>query len=483
VNPTLVPLARCPRPARPAALRVTALWAALTTSVSTSLLASVLASVLASSLASSPAQAIGAAELYGHDVRSMGKANAVMADDTGAAAAFVNPAALARVRSPQIHTNFQLSLPAVSIELDDPDVDPALRPALPPPVAGNAFGFAAPIELVIPDRLFFGVTAYFPASVAVRARSFDPARPSFYLYDAATEHYEVFAAVALRIIDGVAVGVGARLGAAQGGSTTIALDPVRGRFVRQEIDTSQSNVPSPTAGVLIGPFGVPAVRARAAFAFREASSFDVTLPASLEITGLDIGLLLDIVNRANYSPRMWTGGVTVEVLEHTQVSFDAQYAEWSAAPAPFLQVANDVQGEGLDRLGLGTAIDAPAPGENRVVSPGFVDTWNLRAGVETRLLDERLLLRGGYGWRPTPVPDQTSGTNIVDNDTHTFAVGAGVRFLAPVIARNPLELNASYQAGVFSPRRAEKASGRDPVGSWTAAGAVHHVGLDLRYAW
>jgi long-subunit fatty acid transport protein len=430
-----------------------------------------------------PARAAGSAELYGHDVRSMGKGNAVVADDTGAAAAFVNPAALARVRSPQIHTSFQLSIPSVDVALDNPDVDATLQPALPPPVPGNAFGFAAPIELVVPDRLFFGVTAYFPATVAVRARAFDPARPAFYLYDASTEHYEVFAALALRIFDGLAVGVGARLGAGQGGSTTIALDPVRGRFVRQEIDTNQATVPSPTAGVLLGPFGWPTVRARAAFTFREASSFDVTLPAELQITGLDIGLLLDIVNRANYSPRMWTGGVTVEILEQLAVSVDAQVAQWSAAPSPFLQVTNDVEGEGLDRLGLGTAIDAPAPGESRVVSPGLVDTLNLRAGVEGRLLDDHLLLRGGYGWRPTPVPDQTSGTNLIDNNTHTVAVGAGVRFLAPEIARKPFELNVSYQAGIFEPRRAEKASGRDPVGSWTATGVVHHVGLDLRYAW
>jgi long-subunit fatty acid transport protein len=180
---------------------------------------------------------------------------------------------------------------------------------------------------------------------------------------------------------------------------------------------------------------------------------------------------------------MWNGGVSVDLFDVVNASADVQYAQWSAAPPPFLQVRNDLSGDGLSRLGLGDALDVPAAGENRVLSPGFVDTWNVRAGVEATLLDGLVLLRTGYGWRPTPVPDQTSGTNIVDNATHTIALGAGARFSLPAVADKPFTLNSSYQAIVLSPRTAEKASGRDPVGSWTSSGVVHHVGLELRYTW
>jgi long-subunit fatty acid transport protein len=439
--------------------------------------------VVAVSLFAPGARAAGAAETYGHDVRSMGKANAVLADDTGPSAPFVNPAALAHVKAPTIHTSFQLSIPTIDIALDRDPSDPSLSPALPSPVPGNAFGFAAPLQLVVHDRVYVGLTAYFPSLVAVRARSYDPARPSFYVYDAATEHYEAFAALAVRILDELSVGVGVRVGAGQGGSTRLGLDLVRGRFVRQELDTAQGTVPAPIVGVLVGPLGIPDAKARFAFVFREASAFDVTLPAELAITGLDVNLLLDIKDRANFSPRMWNGGVTVDLLDTVNASADVQYAQWSEAPPPFLQVRNDLSGDGLSRLGLGDALDVPAEGENRVLSPGFVDTWNVRAGVEAKFFDGLVLLRSGYGYRPTPVPDQTSGTNIVDNTTHTFAVGAGSRFLLPAVADKPFTLNASYQAIVLVPRTAEKASGRDPVGSWTSSGVVHHVGLELRYTW
>lgn len=426
----------------------------------------------------------GNAETYGHDTRSQGKGNAVVADDSGPAAAFVNPAALARLRGPAFHAGFQLSVPMTSIELDDAKAaDDPLSPAQPAPVAGVAIGFGIPVNLVVDDRVFVGVTAYVPSAVLVRARAHDPARPSFYIYDASTEHYELFAAVGVRVTDWLHLGLGARFGATQGGSTAIVLDPVRGRFTSQQLDTAQQSVTSPIIGVLAGPMGPDEVKVRAGFVMRDRSSFDVTLPASLTISGLDIGLLLDIVTLSNFSPRTWTGGVTVDVVDTVSVSFDAQYAQWSEAPAPFLRVSNDISGEGLERLGLGDALDAPAEGQDRIVSPGFVDTVNLRVGVEGQVLQKTLLWRAGYAWRPTPVPDQTSGTNIVDNSAHIVSVGAGVNMKLPLVAEKPFQVNASYQAQVFQPRVTEKASNRDPVGGWTSSGVVHAFGLDLRYFW
>ena len=240
---------------------------------------------------SAPALANGAAETYGHDVRSQGKANAVVADDSGPAAAFVNPAALARLKGTALHLGFSLAVPTVDVTLDRAlGADDPLQPANPAPVAGITAGLAGPLDLVVDDRLYLGFTAYMPSVALVRGRAYDPARPSFYIYDASTEHYEVFGAIALRLTDWASVGVGTRFGAGQGGDTTLVIDPVRGRFTRQELDTSQFSVMSPIAGVLIGPLGPPEVKGRVAFVVRDRSSFDVTLPASLTISGVDVGL-------------------------------------------------------------------------------------------------------------------------------------------------------------------------------------------------
>ncbi len=441
------------------------------------------AAIAASCLCVSVVHAAGASETYGHDTVSLSRAGAIVADDSGATAAFNNPAALSLLRGPAFHVGFQLAMPQLEIETDRPfENDDPLRPAIPAPVAGVAIGFGVPVDLLIKDRLAVGFTAYVPSVALVRARAYDPARPSYYVYDSATEHYELFASASLRIIDGVAVGVGSRLGAGQGGTARLVLDPVRNRFTRQELDTSQFGVNSILAGLLLGPFGTDDVKVSGAFVFRDRSSFDVDLPAALTVAGLDVGLVLDLVTLSNFSPRVYTGGLQVELFEMAEIAVDVQYAGWSEAPSPFLKVSNDIDGEGLARLGFAEAFDAPGPGQERVTSPGFVDTVNVRVGGEVRVADP-LVVRAGYAFRPTPVPDQTSATNIVDNTTHTIAGGAGVKADLPGVADKPLWFNLSYQAVVLSDRRAEKSSSRDAIGSWTSSGMIHHISVDLRYYW
>jgi hypothetical protein len=432
-----------------------------------------------------PAHAIGSGEHYGHDTISQGLAQAVVATDSGPAAAFVNPAALGRVRSPQLHTGVQLSLPFTEIALDNPRAgDDPLAPAVATPVSGLAVGFATPVSLLVEDRLFVGFSAYLPQQVLLRARSHDPARPFFHVYDSTTEHYELFASLGVRVFDWLFAGVGSRLGAGQGGSTDIIIDPVQGRFVRQSLDTSQTSVPSTIVGVLVGPLGVDGVvTGRLGLVMRDRSSFDVELPAALTVAGLDVGLELALLSLSSFSPRTWTGGLAVDLWEQVQLTLDVQLAQWSEAPPPFLRVRNTVQGEGLAQLGLEGALDAPQAGQERVVSPGFVDTVNVRGGVSWWILPERLVWRAGYGFRPTPVPDQTSGSNIADNTTHIVATGAGLRFSLPGVAEKPFLLNAAWQAHILSPRTAAKANPRDPVGGWTASGVVHQLSLDVRYAW
>ena len=104
------------------------------------------------------------------------------------------------------------------------------------------------------------------------------------------------------------------------------------------------------------------------------------------------------------------------------------------------------------------------------------------AAVEGEVADG-VVVRGGYGLRPTPVPDQTSATNIVDHTAHTLALGVGVRADLPLVAQRPFWFNVSYQAVLMAPRRADKTSARDAIGSWTSSGAVHHIGVELRYCW
>ena len=432
---------------------------------------------------STMARGNGAFETYGASLRARAMAHAAAAID-GAAAAQTNPAAVGRAPAELlVHAGFSIDAPVVDVIVSEQQAaDDPLRPALPAPIAGLTLGFLLPLNLVLRDRVFVGATAYFPSQVLARARAHDPQRPFFYAYDSGTDHYDLSVAVGARIMDWLYLGAGARLSAGQQGEVILRVDPVRGRMTQQSVDTFQYPKASPTAGVLIGPLGIDdVVTGSLAVVYREPSAFDISLPASLTIEGADVDAVLAVLLRANFSPRSVTAGAGLELWRDIIVDVEAQYAFWSEAPAPFVLTGVDLGGEGLEALGLQDGLDAPAVGQERVLSPGFVDTVNMRAGVEWRLLKDLLALRAGYQYRPSPVPDQTSGTNIIDCNAHVLATGFGLTFDLPSAFARPVTIEAAYQVQLLEPRAASKNSPNDEVGPWAAQGVVHALAVGFAY--
>ena len=433
--------------------------------------------------AATSASANGAFETYGPSVRARAMGNAMSAIEDSAAA-HTNPAAVGRAPGELLfHAAFSLDTPVVDVALEEAqEQDDPLTPALPNPVAGITLGFLIPLDLVFEDRIFVGGTAYFPTQVLVRARAHDPQRPFFYAYDSGTDHYDMSLAIGARVFDWLFLGGGVRLSAGQQGDVLLAVDPVRGRMTQQSVDTFQYPKASPTAGLLIGPLGVEdVVTGSLGVVYREPAVFDISLPASLTIEGADVNAVLDVLVRANFSPRTVTAGASFEILRDVIVDVEAQYAFWSEAPPPFVITGVDLGGEGLEALGLEDGLDAPAAGQDRVGPPGFVDTVNVRAGVEWHLLKDVLAARAGYQYRPSPVPDQTSGTNIIDCTTHVVGAGFGLTFVFPLALARPVTIDAAYQAQILQPRTATKPNPNDDVGAWTAQGIVHALALGWTY--
>jgi len=91
--------------------------------------------------------------------------------------------------------------------------------------------------------------------------------------------------------------------------------------------------------------------------------------------------------------------------------------------------------------------------DNHDEPAGFSDTWTLRAGAEWRPA-ESLVLRGGLGFRPSPVPDQTGRTNFADNDMVLIGAGAGTSWN---LDGKVLEVQAFTQVQVARGRSTTKA--------------------------
>jgi long-subunit fatty acid transport protein len=446
-------------------------------------LVAVTRSLFVLALFASAAHANGAFETYGADVRMRAMGNAgTTVDDV--AAAQTNPALVGRGPGAlDFEAGFSLDVPTTSVTFTKAkaDTDP-LSAAIPQPVAGYSFGLTLPVDLVLEDRLLIGVVAYFPTDVLVRARAYDPEKPFYYTYDSYTDHYDLSVAAGAKIVDWLYLGVGLRLAAGQSGVISLALDPVRGRLTQQSADTFQFPTAALTAGIVLGPLGVhDVVEGNLGVVYRDKSEFDIHLPATLGIDGANINALLDVTIPANFEPRTITAGTSFTIVKDLTLSVDGQYVFWHEAPPPLQITVVKLSGAGLDALGLSGALDAPAPGQNRVVSPGFVDTVDWRAGLEYRALKGVLALRAGYQYRPTPVPDQTSGTNIIDCNTHVVTAGFGVTFLMPHVFARPVTIDAAYQAHILEPRSVKKSNPNDPVGDWTATGLVHALAVGWTY--
>ena len=132
-------------------------------------------------------------------------------------------------------------------------------------------------------------------------------------------------------------------------------------------------------------------------------------------------------------------------------------------------------------LGLADALDAPGPGQERVRELGFADIVKIRAGVEYLFWDDFLQARAGYSFRPSPVPDQTSGTNVVDNAVHAVSFGGSLLFGADPLIDGNIRVDVAWQTHWLVPRTVEKEAFDDPVGGWTAGGFVHEMSLATTY--
>ncbi len=188
---------------------------------------------------------------------------------------------------------------------------------------------------------------------------------------------------------------------------------------------------------------------------------------------------LSAASNSHFSPRAVEFGLAFEPEKHWQISANATWDQWSAMHSDAPYASARVTG-GLGDIFPTNPGKQPAP-------PGFRDTFNEALGVEGRpLMTEnwQVALRGGYRYRPTPVPEQTGVNNYLDADAHVFSAGVGAtgKGLSKWLPRS-LALDAYYQYQYSPPRIYHKSSPDDFMGdikfkqSWDGGG----VSLSFRF--
>ncbi|MFO0746163.1 MAG: hypothetical protein U1F43_10880 [Myxococcota bacterium] len=443
-----------------------------------------LASVLGLACLVTPARA-SFFDTFGFSARAVGRANAMVALGADYDAAYYNPANILSRKRFHLGLGFDLVAPDLYVNAVSGDLDPIL----PDSNLGLHLGMSTPISGVFGNKLGFGFAFFHPLTTGTNVSSVDPSVPWFYRYQALPDKLILAAGMAAEPLPWLRLGLGAQVLAALDGRVDAALSLAEGRFLREDIDVDVVPTAGFTAGLALGPFDLGASQLRLGATFRQSLELDYRLPVTVDIA--EVGVLSVLVEGTSlYTPSQLAFGIGWESAPAPEpgISLEAglTWELWSDAPpagARFVLTIDDTH--------LRPPTDPQDAPSNIVdVQAGLIplgarDTLTPRVGLEwrTRLGDLELALRGGWFYRPTPLPRPIYQTNTLDAAAHVVSLGAGFTFGDPTgVSAAPVSIDLTAQLTRLSQRAIEKDPvAGNPIGAYEAGGLVWHLALDLRH--
>jgi long-subunit fatty acid transport protein len=418
--------------------------------------------------ASAPAWA-GTYDVFGTGARAIALGGAYTAVGDDIAGLYYNPAAITQIERLDLELAYGRMNPQLLINGRAQNIDD-----------NRGFTLGGVVSTKILDRrLSLGLNFFLPDAHFMRFLVLSGNQPHAALDANANHIFTCLIGAGYQLTDRVSVGVGVNVLATEIGGVN---------FTINEKTPSEGSVfsdLSPSYALIAGVWARPVDWFRIGAAFRDKVEMHFSLPNVIHIPALTIWQtnnvtilrpsLLDLAAESNshFSPRAVEFGVAFEPDKHWQISANLTWDQWSAmrTDAPYASVT--VTG------GLGDVF--PTKPGVRPAPPDFYDTFSAALGVEGRpLLTEhwQVALRGGYRYRPTPVPDQGSVNNYLDADAHIFSLGVGAigRALSAYLPHSlALDAYGQYQ---YSPARVyQKNSPDDFIGDlkfrqlWYGGGA------------
>jgi len=409
---------------------------------------------------SSPIDMLG----VGGRAMSMGSAYTAVSDDV--LAIYYNPAGLAQLEEHELLLGYLWSNPALHAEspqVPDLEVRQVVPYHLKCPVVGLAFNLDTIFENALPLHARVGVLNLTPDNFKSVYRDWDP-EPStarWFRYGDYWDRVNLEGALSLQAdgVPWVSLGIGFRFiisGTAfmvdRYGTHGLTLD-LSGHGEGNS-DLGVDTELTPTAGVMLYPMeGL-----RLGYCFRDALSLVlapmITQAVAEIIPGkLALPLQLSTMMEAYYMPQQHTVGISYQWTQRLLTSFDLSFFRWSRF----------------------------APVSRGRPDPPWKDILIPRVGLEWRVL-ERLALRAGYFFEPSPVPDQIKSSNYLDNDRHVFSAGIGYTFEDPLrVVRKPMSVDMVVQYMRLPSRKTLKDPGYSPLPGYETRGEVVSVGGNISF--
>lgn len=300
--------------------------------------------------------------------------------------------------------------------------------------AGHRFGVG--LALYLPGR---PDGSHFLDFNVIKYRFFDSYTP-FDLQTSRMDRVVILPAAGLRVTDRLDVGLGMSILADATSSfiTTIPLDS--SREVRMVSDLDIPPTGAPYAGLMLRPLE----RLAMGLVYREEIKLKVSALADTEVSvgfgslQFPVWLPLHITAITHFSPRQLDWGASYRIGSELLLAADILFAQWSSYIPPFPEVTG-IDPAAFEKVPEGLRPELPFVPPVEVAR--FKNTLTPRIGAEWKRWAP-LALRAGLGFEPSPVPEQTGTSNILDADRVVVSAGGSFRLAPNRILRYPLGIEA-----------------------------------------
>ena len=325
---------------------------------------------------------------------------------------------------------------------------------------GAVFGLSLPLRKTYP-RVGFGLTGYLPFDRFMSVHFEQPYLPTYPMYSNRTQRFSFYSGAAVEVYPNVSVGGGVNVFTKMKGQTVLR---------------ASSSVPMAVLGVDVTP-GISPVAgiqyqtekfgAGLTYRHEAKSTAKVAISPQLNnVMGANLGMDLLTAGTFFYDPSQFAAGVFYRVFDQLTIATDFVWARWSNFELPYFDV------------------DAKTPdlGETRIRGQ-FHNTLSPKVGLEYQLelLGDRLALRAGYQFQPTPINDQQpKNLNLLDADKHIYSAGIGYgldSFFG--VIETPVEIDLHAQLHQLKSREFIKASEEVGGPGYDVGGSLYSFGLSL----
>ena len=381
-----------------------------------------------------------------HSATATGMAGTAVANADEPNSSFYNPAAMVFRQGFTIYTGPTLIAPSVSYESPDGSyTEETVAQIFPPPNFHLAVPFA--------DRFAVGLGVTLPWGLGVAWPQEWEGRETFVSQDLTTLNVNPNLAYRLPGIDlGVAVGAQVMVSSLRQQSTTILREGT-------EVDVILGGQGYGLGATFAAMYRLSDLTVGVNYRSGATLNYQGRVHFSEEVSDTPFaGLLIDQdITTSLQIPHTVNAGIGYQVMDRLWVGGEINFMSWSD----------------YDRVEVQFSEQSPsgAPGETTpplVVEADWEDALAIRVGAQFEVV-ENLKARIGFALDMTPVPDETVGPSLPDNDRYVFALGAGYTVMG-------IRADLGYQYVYLNPREISNGNvdGTYQLGS-------HVVGINLGY--